>query len=476
MVSPTLTIKNYKSISKTTLKLKPGLNILVGPNGSGKTCVLSSLRFLRDVFTFGAAQALAKQGGALRVYKHNSEEMEFIISNDYGLRLFKRKKIPCTFIWKIKIAQAGDEKIATIVEEDFKIFGKTNDKNYILCSLGIKRHSNNKNKIENYLIHPSKFGRDLFSSWDRKYDDYNKIKLHRLFLTEWSKRTIEHYANKNDDRSFFPAIAEMDKVLAQVHELFQFLNEYNIAPDIARESTEQLPYARMLPNGRQVSEVIEALENKRFHKLRQAMYLDLENAFMDNQSMAYKHRYFQFYQYKYLNYSSGHRLEDALDNINIELSAAVKPISHVSISIEQNTGKRYIVFNAKKDEFLPEEVSDGTIKWLCILVSLFVPFSKVYLLEEPENFLHPWMQQRLISLMRERAEINNTVFLLSSHSSTVLNSAYPEEILIVSQKEIGTQVTKIQDLEDIQKVLSNSDFHIGDLWVSGLFGGVPTNE
>jgi len=55
-----LRIDNYKSIRSAQLDLRPGITILVGPNGSGKTCILSALQFLRDVFRVGAAQALAR--------------------------------------------------------------------------------------------------------------------------------------------------------------------------------------------------------------------------------------------------------------------------------------------------------------------------------------------------------------------------------------------------------------------------------
>lgn len=32
-----ITVNNFKSISEANLNLKSGLNILIGPNGSGKT-------------------------------------------------------------------------------------------------------------------------------------------------------------------------------------------------------------------------------------------------------------------------------------------------------------------------------------------------------------------------------------------------------------------------------------------------------
>src|SRR5262245_13974764 len=137
----TLCIENYKSIGKAQLELRPGLNILVGPNGSGKTCLMSSLKFIRDVFRSGAAQALARQGGSLRVYKHGASEMTFSIRGSYGSRTYRRKKIPCRFLWAMKLSQAGDEKIATIVDESFEIVGSYKGENVTLFSVNVARQN-----------------------------------------------------------------------------------------------------------------------------------------------------------------------------------------------------------------------------------------------------------------------------------------------------------------------------------------------
>ena len=36
-------IENYKAIEKLDINLKPGLNLLIGDNGSGKTSVLEGI-------------------------------------------------------------------------------------------------------------------------------------------------------------------------------------------------------------------------------------------------------------------------------------------------------------------------------------------------------------------------------------------------------------------------------------------------
>ena len=171
-----------------------------------------------------------------------------------------------------------------------------------------------------------------------------------------------------------------------------------------------------------------------------------------------------------------HMINTSLENINGEMAAAVKPIDSVSFRVDPSNGRRFVIFKAGEEVYYPEEVSDGTIKWLCILVSIFIPFSYVYLLEEPENFLHPWMQQRLIEIMRENSEKSDIIFLLASHSTTILNSANPEEILVVRSTNEGTKINEIEDKEEIKLALMESEFRLGDLWVSGAIGGVPHDE
>jgi len=325
------------------------------------------------------------------------------------------------------------------------------------------------------LCPPTDFGHDLFSIWKVEHGSKRKSVIAEHFSDKGFHRTLERL-RKDPDRSAFPLIAQLDEALNDIYSSFMFLNEYNILPDVARASTEQLPFAQMAPNGEGVSEVIDALEHQRYHKLEQLRFMDFDDMFG---AEPYHFRYSPYMRMPFRLSRWRQEREPysgALDNINRQLSAAVRPITAVSVEIDPTSGRRFVVFEAGTEKFYPEEVSDGTVKWLCILVSLFVPFSRVYLIEEPENFLHPWMQQRLIEIMREQAKQNETIFLLSSHSATILNAALPEEILLVKQSDGGTVLSAMGNIEDIRKVLAESDFHLGDLWVSGAIGGVPADE
>jgi len=413
---------------------------------------------------------VAKEGGARRTFRRGTSRISFKVECDVGQRIFHRRKVPFKFIWEISIAQRGKEQLPTITSERTAIQALKDEVEVRVFEAGIRRNMKGPPRYSLRLAKPNEVGKDLFSYLTQITSSENKSQA--LDKIKKTFNEILKTAKKSDDKSFFPSLARFDDVLSQLHSSFQNLNEYNILPDVARQSTDQLPFVEMLPNGGNLSEVIHALENKNFHKISRA------RAYMDDYFSPY---YFGlYYADSYVHPSSyksrGKRqltLKEALANINSELAAAVKPIAEVSAQIDLTNGKRFVVFKAGKEIFYPEEVSDGTMKWLCILVSIYVPFSQLYLLEEPENFLHPWMQQRLIQLMREQAINNQTIFLLTSHSTTVLNSAQPGEVVIVKSTATGTKATSIQPDGELTALLKSTDFGLGDLWVSGALGAVP---
>jgi AAA15 family ATPase/GTPase len=61
-------VDGFRSLSGFSLKLMPGLNILVGPNGSGKTNIITFFEFLSNVIGHGASEAVNILGGAGSVF------------------------------------------------------------------------------------------------------------------------------------------------------------------------------------------------------------------------------------------------------------------------------------------------------------------------------------------------------------------------------------------------------------------------
>lgn len=475
-MSLNIEIRNFKSIRSTSLHLREGLNMLVGPNGSGKTCLLSALKFLRDMLRVGAAEALAKSGGAKRVYHRGQSKIRFAVSQDYGLRNFRRRKRPFDLLWEVEIAQRGPEKIATIVLESLTISAKIEDTRYPVLYIRVEREGPKLAHRKVRLARRKDFGIDLFCHWVGRPSTRRKSDILAHLLPRIRGWMDE--AKKDGDTAVLRVLSGLDFQIESLYGKFGSLDEYSILPNVARKPTEQLQFARMGPDGGAVSEVIHALQNKHFHKIISFRHRDIRKYFYyapGEYSPIYGDIWHeQRYAYQRRKYPK--EVASILDNINKELAAGVRAIDGVSVEVEQTTGRRGVVFKVGDEKFYPEEVSDGTMKWLCILVSIFVGHSGVYLLEEPENFLHPWMQQRMISIMRRDSRQSGTIFVLTSHSSTILNAAKPVEVLVVRHSGKGTEVSEIAERKEIERVLAESDFRLGDLWVSGAIGGIPVDE
>jgi len=468
-------IENFKSVKSASLHLREGLNVLVGPNGSGKTCLLSALKFLRDILQTGAAEALARSGGAKRVYHRGQSRMKFAVSQDYGVRTFRQRKHRFTLHWEVEISQRGPEKIATIISEKVTIDAQTAGRRSPVLVVSVDRRQDAKPKSRVWLRDRDELGKDVFCRWQGQSYAGRKSQIWNELLPR--VRRLVRGAKKTRDVPVLRMMAGLDFMLQSLCQKFISLDEYSILPDVARMPSEQLQVARMRPNGGAVSEVIHALQNKHFHKVEGLGYpRGRTGSYYD--SWEYWGPFGGiWYEYPHVVHKRRYprEVERILENINRELAAGVRSIDSVIVEVEETTGKRGLVFCSGKDKFYPEEVSDGTMKWLCILVSIFVGHSSVYLLEEPENFVHPWMQQRMIGIMREDAKRSGTIFVVTSHSATILNGAMPEEVSIVTHSGKGTQLNEIVDIGEIEKILADSDFGLGDLWVSGAIGGTPAH-
>ncbi len=155
-------IENFRSIRKTTLSLRPGVNILIGPNGSGKTCLLSALKFLRDILEQGAGLAMAKNGGPLRNYHRGQSVIRFSIDHVYGQRIYNRKRRRFRFSWSISLAQSGLEQIATVIKEDLQIYLPSGEDRINILTYSVDRTKSNQPLITYKLGSRNAIGRDVF--------------------------------------------------------------------------------------------------------------------------------------------------------------------------------------------------------------------------------------------------------------------------------------------------------------------------
>jgi len=122
-----------------------------------------------------------------------------------------------------------------------------------------------------------------------------------------------------------------------------------------------------------------------------------------------------------------------------------------------------------RDTISVQRLSDGTLRYLCLLCVLCHPEPPpVICIEEPELGLHPDMIHKVAELLREASE--RTQLIVTTHSDILVSAFndHPEAIVVCERDEDGTHLRRLESerLKDWLK-----DYSLGDLWISGEIGG-----
>jgi len=162
---------------------------------------------------------------------------------------------------------------------------------------------------------------------------------------------------------------------------------------------------------------------------------------------------------------------DNLKKIISYLKLANKTITDLDVINDPFDNRLIVKIYIKTGEYeavLPlSSMSDGTIKWLT-LISAILTSKTIFSIEEPENFLHPWMQAEIVKIMREHIENkkNHSFVLMTTHSESLLNYSKPEEVIIVDLEDGKTIARRIKNLQLIKDEISNSGLGLGSFYFS----------
>ncbi len=162
------------------------------------------------------------------------------------------------------------------------------------------------------------------------------------------------------------------------------------------------------------------------------------------------------------------RHRDSFDLIVEKMKSRVPGITNVD-AFKLGDGTIALRFNdgAFKDPFYAKYISDGTIKMFSYLVLLNQPHKHPLLcIEEPENFLHPYLMTELTEELREYGSNNGQLFV-STHSPVIANSVRPDELFVIKKKDGVSTITNAVDLPFIKDLIEEGD-KLGSLWLERL--------
>jgi len=142
-------------------------------------------------------------------------------------------------------------------------------------------------------------------------------------------------------------------------------------------------------------------------------------------------------------------------------------IKDIRTELRAEDRHRYIMIDYHNGVSVPSwMVSDGTLRLLALTMLAYTPdFGGVYLVEEPENGLHPTALQAVYESL---SSVYEGQVLLASHSPVLLSMAKPDQLLCFIKTPDGIRIVRgseHQALRDWQGEVS-----LGMLAASGILG------
>ncbi len=121
--------------------------------------------------------------------------------------------------------------------------------------------------------------------------------------------------------------------------------------------------------------------------------------------------------------------------------------------------------------FGPHQLSDGTLRAVCLVTLLLQPeneLPKLIIVDEPELGLHPYALNVVAALFKKAS--HHTQVLISTQSSSFLDSFDPEDIVVVNRDGKESQFMR-PDAEKLEAWLE--EYSLGEVWEKNVIGGGP---
>lgn len=172
------------------------------------------------------------------------------------------------------------------------------------------------------------------------------------------------------------------------------------------------------------------------------------------------------------------------EKLNTELQRWFPEFDRIAFEIPED-GKVSFLLETKNGQhkIKARDLSDGTRLGLAYLTLAYLPNPpQIVAFEEPERGIHPRLLRNIEEAMDRLAypenygEKREPIQVIATTHSPYLLDLYKdrrEEIVIADKDEKGVHFERLTDLPNIEKILQEQDAPLGDVWFSGILGGVP---
>ena len=403
-----ITLENFFSFGEpTTIELNPGVNLLLGINGSGKSNFLKALELLRAIYNTGDIGDLVwKQWGGLGNVLNFTSGVSEIIRLVYEFEFSEGKGIK----YELTIEVEENKRTKNYeIREALESYGVTDQEVFWGTTV--------KSTVDEFI---SLYFDDAGTILKEKEEVLGKRKPTELEFTEQSLRF------------FLAAVRKYEDVSEVWAEDVSFLLEGCLNPtnynhfDLSskgpiRQANEFGFEEYLLEDGSNLNTIVNNIKN--------------------NHSLSYD------------------KLEERIRDINPQFKEIGFNVfgSRMYLTLrERNLAKAIPV----------DHISDGTLYYLLLLAICYNPDrGKLVCFDEPETGLHPDMIHTIAKAFK--AASKTTQFFIATHSPLFVDDFELEE-LIIFEKDQKNQ-TKVRTIDDTAGI--DTSYPTGQLWLNGELGG-----
>jgi ABC-type molybdenum transport system ATPase subunit/photorepair protein PhrA len=450
-------VDGFKTLSNFHLALNPGLNILVGPNGSGKTNIISFFEFLSHVVDANPSEATSHLGGAGAVFRRvensNQPNITASITGCYDL---EESRV---------LSRSGASKRRTegfaVYRYDFTII-LSNELESVVFGAQRLWYQHVEQFTAAHDIESLQTGWDLDVETELAQDFTVKTQVKKLrgvaveYLPFFStgkgvNRTTqaqEYLSRLNSASTAIPSLLmRFSPGLLPLTDDLAGGQTFNVIPSRVKVLEDSAKPPGIDSDGSGLSSTLYSLRKNRVHA--------------DTPLWA-----------PYLAPGRGRMKRPSLETLKGYFRLANDTIEDIDVTNDPFSNQLRVTFKVKNGDYsamVPLSLmSDGTLKWLTLLTaSLTAP--SVFSIEEPENYLHPTMQGQFVGIMREVlfSERKHVCTLMTTHSETLLNHCKPSELVIVSMQNGRTVSMRCKSEVELSDEIAKTGFGLGYYYIAG---------
>lgn len=415
MIIKSLSIQNIKSIgNKVTLHFEDGINILIGPNGGGKSNIMDILNIVLNTYFIWHWNENVQPLGKIRYTKENLANF-FELSKHDEINDSQKQEIEL----ELKFSE-DDLRNIDILKSNLSRIAETEEAFFSEHQSEIKDQFNNLLNIDNF----------------------NNLKDNLTQRFSFSVPTLTT-ATAND---VFNSFNEFQKIL------FRYLNYFEKIKYLIEKHNEGKQKDEIIP---EMKYMMKFYSSNRFHE-GQGFEIALpgQNRIHKYKELKEKTSSKTASDIEYSTYFFAHKFNE-LDRDNdlfqsepqvTKVKELFKIVGNYDFSIEtinksNNTYQFIIKSDSKEIEF--NKLSSGEKEVFNFIFSIIALDLKdaILIIDEPEIHLHPQWQYKLIDLYKKIIKDRNLQFVITTHSPVFVSS------------DTITNITRIYKLDRQTKIL-----------------------